>query len=304
MEMKEIKRTDQQFTDVLYALPNRLSEVLLKLPVFIKTSAYEIRLRAGKPLGITADSSFFVWEDGQISTGIPENPLIVTEEELREVLLRITERSVYTRTAELSEGYLSMRNGGRAGVCGYFTEGGCEITSINLRIPRQVFGCAVNLVGRAERGMLIAGPPGSGKTTLLRDLVRLLSYEGKRVCVVDSRGELCGKGDGELDVGPCTDVIRGKDKAQGVEMALRTMYPDFIAFDEVGNGRELQLIEESFYSGVGILTTAHASDMADLFSRRVTRALLEGQVGAIVLLSSTVGGEMRFLDPKEVKRLA
>ena len=162
--MKELRKADRQFSEVLDKLPDRIAEVLRRLPVFIKASAYEIRLRAGRPLSITAERVFYVWEDAQISTALPKRPLMVTEKDLLEVLLRITERSIYTRAAELREGYLSMPNGGRAGVCGRFTDGECEVSSINIRIPRQVFGCAMELVDKVGRGMLIAGPPGSGKT--------------------------------------------------------------------------------------------------------------------------------------------
>ena len=304
--MTELKTDCQRFDGILYALPDRISEVLRRLPVFLRSSAYEIRLRAGGPVCITGDMGFYVSEEGVISTYLPSRPLRAEREELKEILLRITDGSLYTRAEELREGYLSMQFGGRAGVCGNFSKGICELTSVNIRIPRQLFGCARELVDRAEEGMLIAGPPGSGKTTLLRDLVRTLSYGGKRVCVVDSRGEICGRAGGafSLDTGPNTDVISGKSKAQGVEIALRTMFPDYIAFDEVGSGRELELIGESFYSGVRILTTAHAATVKDILSRRVTRELLGGQVGCVALLSPTPGGRMELFRPEEVKRLA
>ncbi len=302
--MKETVLKCERFSSVLYALPARISETLEMLPIAVKSAAYEIRLRAGGPVCITADTNFYVSRYAEAVSILPEDPLTVSREELYEVILRITERSLYTRISELKEGYLSMRGGGRAGVCGRFSDGNlCDVTSVNIRIPRQVFDCAAPLVARAESGLLIAGPPASGKTTLLRDLIRLLSYSGKRVCAVDSRGEIAGKnGEGAgLDVGPNTDVITNRCKAEGVEIALRTMFPDYIAFDEVGGERELALIEESFFSGVRILTTAHASNLRELAARPVTRRLLDGQVGTVALLSGKPGGQMRFFTPEEVK---
>lgn len=296
-----------RFSTVLYALPDRISAVLDRLPVFIKSSAYEIRLRLGGAVCITGESTFYVSKDSVASSYLPRNPLTVTKSDLDEVLLRITNRSVYTREEELREGYLSMQSGNRAGVCGRFSGGRLqEVTSVNIRIAREIKGCAQVLVGTADKGLLIAGPPGSGKTTLLRDLVRLLSDRGDRVCVIDSRGEICGRtGEGNfLDVGPNTDIISGLDKAAGAEIALRTMFPQYIAFDEVGTGRELSLIRESFFSGVKILTTAHASNVADLASREVTKMLLDGSIGSIAILSGRAGGDISFIAPDEVKKLA
>jgi stage III sporulation protein AA len=238
---------------------------------------------------------------------MPKNPLRVSRQDLDEVVLRITNRSVYTREEELKEGYLSMRWGNRAGVCGRFSGGRLrDVTSVNIRIAREVKGCAAGLLSHTDGGLLIAGPPGSGKTTLLRDLIRLISNRGDRVCVIDSRGELCGRceeGFG-LDVGPNTDIITGLNKAQGAQIALRTMFPQYIAFDEVGTGRELELIRESFFSGVKILTTAHASSIQELSRRRVTKMLLDGSISKIALLSGKIGGEITFITPEEVARLA
>ncbi len=305
--MQESKKTTDRFSTVLYALPERISAVLESLPVFIKSSACEIRLRLGGAVCITGERNFYISEDSVASSNLPRNPLIVTKNDLNEVLLRITNRSVYTREEELRAGYLSMRSGNRAGVCGRFSGGKLqEATSVNIRIAREIKGCAQRLVDAADRGLLIAGPPGSGKTTLLRDLVRLLSNGGDRVCVIDTRGEICGRtGEGYfLDVGPNTDIISGLEKAAGAEIALRTMFPQYIAFDEVGTGRELSLIRESFFSGVKILTTAHASSVADIASREVTKMLLDGSIGSIAMLSKRAGGEISFITPDEVKRLA
>lgn len=298
---------DDRFETVLYALPERTTRILSVLPLCVKNCIYEIRLRRDKPVCLTGDGVFYVSEEGQASTYVPKKPLIITAAELSEVIMRITNHSAYTREQELKEGYLSMRSGNRAGVCGRFSSGRLiDVTSVNIRIARQIKGCADNILGLCEKGLLIAGPPGSGKTTMLRDLVRQLSNGGKRVCVIDSRGEICsGMGkESALDVGPNTDVITGLDKASGVEIALRTMFPDFIAFDEVGSGRELSLIKESFFSGVGIITTAHASSEEDIVSRDVTKMLLDSGIENIVLLGAKPGDEITLLEKNRVKTLA
>ena len=305
MKMKDVTRDG--FSSVLYALPERIAQVIEGLPLFIKNNAYEIRLRAGAPLCITAEHSFYVGCDAFCSTKIPKNPLIVSSNEINEVILRICDRSLYKRERELREGYLSMKGGNRAGVCGCYSFGKLlHATSINIRIARQIKGSADCLVPYASGGILIAGPPGSGKTTLLRDLVRQLSYSGKRVSVIDTRGEICGSQETEnrLDVGPNTDVISGLPKAQGIEIALRTMFPDYIAFDEVGNGGEADLIEESFSSGSAILTTAHLDEDEDVFSRAVTAKIMSGGCKTVARLSSRIGELPRIYTGKEAKRFA
>ena len=297
--MNDVKK--DRFSCVLYALPERISKVLSRLPEFLKNETFEIRLRRDRPVCLTASRVFYISSDAVASTLIPKDPLKITKAELKEVILRITDRSIYARTRELKNGYLSMRNGCRAGVCGSFSGGSFDVTSVNIRIAREIKGCADRLLPLCDRGLLIAGPPGSGKTTLLRDLVRQLSDRGKRVCVVDTRGEICGDG---LDVGVNTDIIKGYSKAEGAEMALRTMFPQYIAFDEVGNGRELELIEESFFSGVAILTTAHAESLADLKRRSVTRGLLGGAIENAVLLERSPGGGFSVLKGMEEGILA
>ena len=302
--MTEIKDSTERFNLVLYALPDHIANVLSRLPIFIKNSACEIRLRANKPVVVTGDTDFYVSKDSCASSFIPENPLCITKRELEEVIKRITDNSLYAREEELKEGYLSMRGGNRAGVCGSFADGKLRsISSVNIRIAREIKGCANSLAEHASGGLLIVGPAGSGKTTLLRDLVRILSENKGRVCVVDTRGEICGRStDFPLDVGPNTDIITGIGKAEGCEIALRTMNPQYIAFDEVGNGRELSLIKESFFSGVRILATAHASDIRDIKSRRVTKALLDGSIGRIALIKGF--GKIKILTPQEVLKYA
>ncbi len=286
---------------VLYALPQRIASYIDALPIFIKNSIREIRLRVSSPLCVICETTLYISEDTSASSYIPNRPVIVSRGEIDETVKRITGSSVYAREQELREGYLSMRGGNRAGVSGCFSGGAFkQANAINIRIAREIKGCAESLKGAAENGLLIVGRAGSGKTTLLRDLIRLLSYDGNRVSVIDTRGELCGFDGQVLDVGPNTDIISGVSKAEGCEMALRTLNPQYIAFDEVGNGRELALIRESFFSGVKILTTAHAAGVEDIKSRVVTSALLDGSIGKIAIIGGSAGAEIIVTSPEEV----
>lgn len=298
--MTETKNNLSRFETVLYALPERIVSILDNLPLFIKNSAFEIRLRVNRPLCITSEHTFYISEESEACSYLPSNPIIVTKEEIGEVIKRITDSSLYAREEELKEGFLSMNSGNRAGIGGNFVFGKLrEVTSVNIRIAKEVKGCAKELAKESINGLLIVGAAGSGKTTLLRDLIRILSNEGHRVCAIDTRGELCGR-EGALDVGVNTDIITGLDKARASEIALRTLNPEYIAFDEVGNGGELTLIRESFFSGVKILATAHASDIGEIKSRGVTSALLDGSIGKIALINGGVGANIQIMTPKEV----
>ena len=303
--MSEVKFSSEIFDSALYPLPDRVAEVLRRLPNCIKNSVYEIRLRSGRPITLTCERIFYISRDGEATTSLPRDPLCVDEEELYEVLTRLCGHSVYTRAEELRNGYVSMKNGHRAGVCGRFQSGYFrDISSVNIRIAREIEGAAAALYGKVGKGILIAGSPGSGKTTVLRDIVRHLSDSGKRISLIDTRGELaaaCG-GRATLDVGLNTDVISGGEKAKGVEIALRTLFPEYIAFDEIGSTRELELVSESFFSGTGIITTAHASSVEELKKRRVTKRLIEmGAVDHIALLPQKIGGEIEIIAIRKQK---
>lgn len=294
-----------QFDSALYGLPPRIRRVLEFLPDNIKAKTEEIRLRAGRAVALTVTGkSVFVTRSGGCCDYISGDLLTADADDLQECFLLLCRHSVYAHEAELKSGYIQMSHGHRAGVCGVFSQRGelRDISSVNIRIARQVFGCADTLYrGYQGSGMLIAGPPCSGKTTLLRDLIRQLSNSGERIAAVDSRGELSGSG--QNDLGANTDVLFIANKAAGVEIALRTLFPNIIAFDELGTAAELSGISESFYAGVQVITTAHAGSARDLLSRSVTEKLIKsGAVKQVALLSGEIGKPPQIFGTEELLR--
>ncbi|MBR6573070.1 MAG: Flp pilus assembly complex ATPase component TadA [Clostridia bacterium] len=297
-----------RFDTALYPLPEKLRSTLSTLPVYIKEMAQEIRLRAERPVCITAMGNLYVTKDGKIEKTPVQNALKIDSKELYEVLISLTNHSVYTRVEELREGYVSMKGGHRAGVCGQFTEGFFKnVSSINIRIAKEIDKVATPLYTKTDGGLLIVGSAGSGKTTVLRDLVKYLSETGKRISLIDTRGEIaaCEKGVPTLNVGVNTDIICTKDKARGAEIALRTMFPQIICFDEIGTEAELKSVSECFNAGVEIITTAHASSIYEIRNRRVTSKLLQtGAIKNIALLSLKNELKIELIDIQEVKNFA
>lgn len=301
----------KRFDDALYGVSPAIRSVLERLPDKVKESAEEIRLRTGLPVALTVGGdTVFVLENGQISFCLTRGLLRTEASELAESFKLLCKSSVYAHTEELKKGYIRLRGGNRAGVCGTLNENGnmSDISSLNIRIAHEVRGAANDIV-RAYKtgGLLIAGPPGSGKTTVLRDLIRQLAGGvcGKiyRIAVIDSRGEISGSFDGRCgnDLGAGSDVLLTADKAAGIEMAVRTMFPDIVAFDEIGNEAELKRVSESFCSGVDIITTAHVGSIADLKRRRITAALIgSGAVANIAMLPEIHGGTVRIVSAEEL----
>lgn len=256
-------------------------DALLKiLPPMIRTEVdklgretlQELRLRLGQPPELVC-SGGSKWGSG-----------VITEQELSFVVNTASRYSPWA-AATAARGYITAPGGHRIGLCGeaVVKEGSVwgirSVTSLCIRIARDFPGIAAKATA-LPGSILILGPPGSGKTTLLRDLIRQLS-DKETVTVVDERGELFPGG---FYTGRRIDVLTGCSKAQGVEMALRTMGPTCIAVDEITAEEDCKALLEAGWCGVRLLATAHAASRADLALRPVYRPLWETKLFQTVLI--------------------
>lgn len=298
-----------RFEQVLPALSDPIRSVLAGTPSDKKGQITEIRLRCGQPvICTTADGPLFFPLSGGVCRLPRAGLLYAGNEDLQETFRRICEYSVYSHEGEVSQGFVTMRGGHRAGICGRAVVSGGRVESlqdicaINIRIAREVRGAADSLLaGIAARegvhtvreGLLLAGPPGSGKTTLLRDLTRQLSTgilgAPLRITVVDERGEIGAVWDGipQNDLGPCTDILSGCPKALGIEMAVRSMAPEMVVFDELGTKEETEAVNRCLHAGAGAITTIHADSLTGLCRRPQALELLDsGAIGQVAFLSA------------------
>ncbi len=274
------------FDSAAELLEGNSSKALLKVPSNIKRKVQEIRLRVGKEIILYAGmQSYFVSGNGYVSCEKMNNSLFITKESLRETFERICNYSLYSYQNEFINGYITVRGGHRVGICAsavYDTStlvGIRDISSLNIRIARNISFFSNNIFKQLDlsRGrVLIFGEPSSGKTTLLRDIARKLSLDMKKVCVVDERGEIAAQYDGmsQNDLGFC-DVLNGYEKSKAIMLALRSLSPEIIVCDELSTLSEVKAVKQCLNSGVGLITTLHASSLEEFLKREQTKALLE-----------------------------
>ena len=304
----------KRFDQAVKNLCDPVANLLLFLPSYTKEEVQEVRLRAGQPLAIGCKSrTWFVSKSGKLYDRPNELCYQVSSQDLFASFRSLCAYSVHTHQNEIRQGFVTIAGGHRAGICGTAVyeqqtkTGVRDITSINLRIARQVYGVADALMdqvfGKGLCGLLIAGPPSSGKTTLLRDLARQLSGGRSGICykvaVVDERSEIaaCSAGAVQNDLGPCCDVLDGFSKEEGIQTALRVLSPQVILCDEIGTHQEIQGVISGLNSGVVVVTTIHATSLQEILRRPQGRALL--QTGAFQKLAILEGSQ----NPGKIREL-
>ena len=247
----------------------------------ILSSAEEIRLRVGQPVYIRCGKLEFV----------PSADFVPKAEDIEITVKKMSNYSVYAFSEEIRKGYLTLPGGYRVGICGTAVcdSGGITtikgISSLNIRISREIKGCADRIIGGILKddiflSTLIISPPACGKTTLLRDIIRQISNGGLSVGVVDERSEIAGTYMGiiQTDLGSRTDVLDACPKTEGMYMLLRSMGPRVIAADEIGMPEELKCIREIVNSGVGLLCTIHAASVHELIKRKGINELIKDRL--------------------------
>lgn len=303
MELQRIK------TEILDRLGGEIGEILHKAAQqdkLIFSGAGEIRIRAGLPLVIIRGSEYvFLTANGQrCSAPAAYRP---RREAIEGVFQRVCQNSLYAFTEDIKNGFVTLPGGHRVGIAGHVLAGGGmrDISSLNIRIARQVKGCGEKLLPHIIRNAsdiystLIISPPCCGKTTVIRDLARILStgrqnpeFTGVNVGVVDERSEIaaCYKGIPANDVGILVDIYDACPKEKGIQMMLRALAPKIIVTDEIGGSGDGAAIVSAMNAGVRIIATAHGYGFEDVGIRKEIRDMMEaGVFEKYVILSSRMG---------------
>ena len=148
----------------------------------------EIRLRSLKPLIVNANNKDYFYNTrlNKLDFNM-DNPYIVSKDDIDQTFQIMCKYSIHSFIDDIKKGFITLRGGHRVGIVGktIIEDGQVKnikhISSLNIRISREVLGCSDKVLRHIIKGKnkinntLIISPPQCGKTTLIRDIVRNIS---------------------------------------------------------------------------------------------------------------------------------
>lgn len=277
----------------------RIKKIIEELSEATIENIQEIRLRKNKPVVIVSNGeSSFLTSNSKTTYIVSNNCVIPTENELVDTINKMCGYSMHTQTENISNGFITLKNGSRIGLSGTAVyeekhiKSVKDINSINIRIPRNILNISDSVFDYFQsnglKNILIVGPPNCGKTTVLKDIAYQLSSGrmGKyyKVCIVDERNEISNNDFS----GPNTDVLSGFEKDRGITIAMRTLSPDFIVCDEISSANEVLKIIDGMNSGIKFILSLHSNDLEELKRKNIFKLLVsEADFDTVVLLSDS-----------------
>ncbi len=279
-------------------MPKHLSDIFKSFDKNTLNLITEIRIRRNKPIIIYLKTTpYFISIGGKLVNSFSVNTILIDDESFDFITDRLCNRSYHTNMHTMIDGYITSKSGSRIGISSTAVyKDNCissvkDINSINIRIAKEHKDCSrkiLNLLyAQSTPSIIVAGAVLSGKTTFLRDFSKLLSsgFAGKyrKVSIVDERCEIASG----FDIGINTDVLTGYEKAKGIEIATRTLSPDIIVCDEIGNISELNAIKYGFSTGISFAVSVHMKSEKELLRNHIVNELIAtGEFDYIILLKS------------------
>lgn len=243
----------------------------------------EIRIRLNKPLDIKINGKSHLLDKNGTTCTDKNDAYIINREPFYHTLEKISRHSLYAYKDELRSGFITIEGGHRVGIIGMCViednkvKSVKDIKSLNIRLSHDILGVAkkIDYIYESEiKNTLIISPPGGGKTTLLKDIIRSFSDKyGKTVGVVDERLELSDY----IYSGIRTDVISNCPKHIAMSILLRTMNPDVICVDEIGNQNDVTALLDIFNCGVKVVSTIHGKSITDIKNKMNLQPILDNK---------------------------
>lgn len=261
----------------------------------------ELRFRADKPIMVcVSGKNYFLTENG-VSSNLT-NALFASKIAIEDIIFRASECSIYSVNEQIKRGFIVTDGGIRIGIGGNVVEENGQIktmtnfTSCNMRFPHNVKNCslcAYPYIVHDDKieNTLVISPPNAGKTTFLKDFVsqlseRKLSYN---VLLLDERGELDNNVDSNF-----FDKIAFSTKKVGFENGIRSLSPDLIVTDEIGQEEDIDAIIYAITSGISVLATTHADSMETFLKKPLFQRVIKDKVFKRYVLLSKRNGPGTF----------
>lgn len=226
----------------------------------------ELRIRNGGTVKLNVGGQWYYMGEKALYTA--QRKAMTVGDICDDIVKKACCNSVYAHEKSLANGFFTLEDGVRVGVCGY-VQGTDNIvfqryTSLCFRIPHYV-NCVDNdtLSRCSGNNVLIVGVPSAGKTTYLRDLAVKLA-QSCNVLVADERGELFY--DEYLLASSGCDVLKWCSKAYAFNVGIRAMSPEYIVCDELAE-RDIPFVKSCLSSGVRLVCSAHGKDEIDFDKR-------------------------------------
>lgn len=245
----------------------------------------EIRLRVDKPVVVNVSGrNYFLGENGVTSS--ITNSLYASKIIVEDVIFRASECSIYSVNEQIKRGFIVTDEAVRIGIGGNLIEENGHIKtmnnfcSCNIRVPHVVKNCSLSAYAYivhddTVENTLVVSPPACGKTTFLRDFAYQLSQRNLsyNVLLLDERGELdCGLNSN------FTDKIAFATKKIGFENGIRSLSPDIIITDEIGQEEDVEAIMYASSCGVKVMASVHSDSIETLSKKAIFSQILKDKI--------------------------